>query len=77
MITTWWNREQTATLPMRRDLLPRRGTFGGQCFHPTCSHTGADWFNRLDQRYYCDDHARALNHQSLADGLAKVCELHL
>jgi hypothetical protein len=76
VLTNLWTREQEAALPLTRHLLPLRGTFSGQCFHLTCTQTGSDWFNKLDERYYCDEHARALNEQSLRDGMPKVCALH-
>lgn len=78
VVTTWWKREQRlASLPNLARPAAKRGAFGGQCFHVTCQTTGADWFNRLDHRYYCDECARRINEGCLAEGLTKVCELHL
>lgn len=81
VLTSWWNPETGltgATVPLEVAInTPRRGAFGGQCFHPTCRKTGADWYNTMDRRYYCDHHARAINADCLANGLPKECELHL
>ena len=75
-ITTWWGPRATEALAIRPGL-PRRGSFGGQCFHPTCRQAGADWYNTIDHRYYCDLHARAMNEASEGEDLPSVCVLHL
>ena len=80
VLTSWWNPETGltgVTVPLDSAVAPRRGTFGGQCFHPTCRTKGADWYNNMDRRYYCDHHARGINEHCLAYGLPKECELHL
>lgn len=56
---------------------PARGTFGAQCFHPTCRCKGANWYNTRDRRYYCEQHARQINADCLASDLPRECELHL
>jgi hypothetical protein len=77
MITTWWRPEQGLSAVPSSASAPRRGMFGGQCFHLTCRHTGADWYNTQDRRYYCDEHARKINEHCVAENLPKLCALHL
>jgi hypothetical protein len=79
VVTTWWRPEQGLIgLPSQSSAsAPRRGTFGGQCFHMTCRHIGADWYNTQDRRYYCDEHARKINEHCEAENLPKLCALHL
>jgi len=82
-ITTWWSPEQAIGLGRPAEPQqqlhdgPRRGAFGGQCHHVTCAHTGADWFNKSNGRYYCDSCARAINEICLDQGELEFCELHI
>jgi hypothetical protein len=75
---TWWN-YQGALVPDPSLLatLPKRGVLGGLCSNRRCKNEGADWYNRTSGLYYCDDCARHLNEQCLAEGTRKVCELRL
>jgi hypothetical protein len=79
MADIWWNLNlaSPAEAYWRRNGVPARGEYGGRCNHPTCRHTGADWYNKASGRYYCDACARATNEICLAKGLSKLCELHL
>lgn len=77
-ITTWWSAQQLEPLvPVLGSHETRKGTFGGQCFHVTCRHSGADWFNQRNERYYCDSCARAINDDCAQQGVPASCELHL
>jgi hypothetical protein len=61
----------------RSYTLPRRGEYAGLCNNPLCPTTGADWLNRVNDRYYCDDCARWINEACLKQGIRKHCELHV
>jgi hypothetical protein len=77
---SWWSSQQVAPLtPLlgSGSTLPRRRTFGGQCFHVTCTNIGADWYNKGNSRYYCDRCARGINEDCLEQGQTKLCELQL
>lgn len=56
--------------------LPRRGEYGGRCSNMLCAGIGADWFNRANGQYYCDECARQINESCLKQGVPKLCQLH-
>ena len=76
-ITTWWSPQQVAGLGPHQSQDARRGAFGGQCHHVTCSRTSADWWNKGNGRYYCDRCARLINAFCLHQGEQELCELHI
>lgn len=76
VVTTWWSPQQVAGL-LGGPPLARRGAFGGQCHHVTCTQRGADWYNKSNGRYYCDSCARGINDMCEYQGEARLCELHI
>jgi hypothetical protein len=61
----------------RSHAIPGKGEYGGHCHHLTCANAGADWYNRSSGRYYCDACAREINTLCLAQGMPKLCQLHI
>jgi len=77
-ITTWWSPQQVAGLGLpQQPQYARRGAFGGQCHHITCTRTGADWWNKGNGRYFCDTCARQINAFCVHQGEPELCELHI
>jgi hypothetical protein len=77
-LATWWKPEaKPSGLSDFEVRGPHRGSFGGQCHQVTCMHSGSDWYNKNDDRYYCDSCAHALNDDCVQQGEPMVCTLHI
>ena len=42
-------------------LHPLKGDYGGECQRLACSNGRAHWYNQTNEKYYCNDCARAFN----------------
>jgi hypothetical protein len=74
---TWWKPDQKLGESRYFEAAdPRRGSFGAQCHHLTCSRNGANWYNKLNCRYYCEQCAQSINADCEKNGLTVVCALH-
>jgi hypothetical protein len=76
--TTWWTQfpKTGAKGPQSFESVDPsdKGKYLGQCFQVTCARAGADWYNKINRRYFCEVCATAINEACLAYGQAEICK---
>lgn len=79
MAEIWWDTQLASPADeyWKKFGMPKRGAYGGRCNHPSCRVEGADWYNKVSGKYYCDGCARKTNEMCMALGQPKLCELHI
>lgn len=74
----WWTQLPNKTGKDPEPFQPadrsKKGQHLGECFHITCTRTGADWYNKVNRRYFCEVCATAINDACVAHGQAEVCQ---